>query len=121
MEVSGALLADDVDRAFADWGVAVMFRQVSSSYEPETQQVSEVHVDTPVTAIVGTASAEAAMGTAGQHLGEEREFLIRSGELPVGRPAATGRVIHEGVEYDVVEFMMVSGGLVCAVHGRRRG
>ena len=120
MEVSDVLLGEDLDRAFADWGREVVWREVSTTYEPETQQVSESHSDVSVTAIVGAATSRAAAGTGGQHLVEEREFLVRASEFPGGAPGATDRVVHGGEEYDVVEFARVAAGLAFSVRGRKR-
>lgn len=119
MTIPSAILTADRDRQFDDWGVAVTFRQVTQTFDPETGQASEDVVDSPLTALVGSAPFEPTPGTAARHLSEEISFQIKSEEMPTATPSPTSRIVYDGAEYDIVKFMLSPGGLVYTLDCRK--
>lgn len=119
MQVPAAQLTADRDRQFDDWGETVTFRQITQTYDPQTQQVSEAKVDTQLVAIVGRAPAKPANGTAAQHLNFDISFLIKAEELPTSTPETTSRIVYAGGEYDVLKFHRSGGGLLYALDCRK--
>ena len=104
MIVPAEMLKSDRDRQFDDWGETVIFREVTQTYDPQTQQVVEAFVDTSLTAIVGEGSSKPTAGSATQHLTEKLDFLIKAEELPTTNPTSTSRVVYNTQEYDVLKF-----------------
>jgi hypothetical protein len=99
MSVTASLPADAAQLLFADWGVPLTLRQVSAAYDPQSGELQETFIDTLLSAVPGGASQQAAPHTAGQHLVEERTFLVRSTDLPESVSPASARLIHTGREY----------------------
>ena len=120
MSVSIEQVRADRDRLFADWGEAVVFRQVVQTFTPESQDVSEDVTDTEVTAVVGPNPSQPTGGTATQHLSERLTLLIKSEELPTVSPQTTSRIVRGDVEYDVLGFVLAACGAVFTLECRRR-
>lgn len=99
MSLPAPLPADASQLLFADWGVPVTLRQVSAAYDPQRGELQETFSDTLLPAVPGGASQQAAPNTAGQHLVEERTFLVRSTDLPAAVSPASTRLLHAGREY----------------------
>jgi hypothetical protein len=95
------VVRSDRDRGFADWGVTVVLRRVSQSFDPETGVLSETYEDRDVPAIVGDGELAAVVGTAG-HAGRlAQRFLVRSEDVEEEGSVRTMRVVHGGREYRV--------------------
>lgn len=119
MPVSSTQLLDDRDRQFADWGETITFRQVTQTYNPGTQQVSEQATDTTITALVGTAPSQPTPGTAAQHLTDRIVVSIKTGDLPGPGPTSTDRIVYSGIEYDVLTFDLSVRNQVYVLECRR--
>ena len=119
MTIPAAMLTVDRDRQFDDWGVSITFRQVSQTYDPQTQQVAETIIDTPLTAIVGSAPSAPTAGTAARHLTDEIQFQIKSEDLPTSTPVPTSRIVYNATEYDIVSFTLSTNGLLYALECRK--
>lgn len=119
MNVDAVITAGDRDQCFADWGVPVVLREVTQTYDPETGALGEVYVDHEITAIVGVGRTELQAGTAGHHARRELRFLIRAEDLPSGVEPRTARVVHEGVEYRIESNSVSATGGIVALNGRR--
>ena len=111
VSATATLLEVDLDVAFADWGVAVTYREVSQSYVPATQQASEVFTDTSVTALISGDAGQPTVGTAGQHTSDLIEFFVKQADLPSGEPKLTSRILHGSQEYDIVGYANSEDGL----------
>ena len=119
MTLPTSMTTADRDRQFDDWGETITFRQVTQTFDTQTQQVSEQPTDTILTAVVGSAAAKPATNTAGRHLIEEIDFLIKAEELPGTSPVPDSRIIYKTVEYDVLSFTITDGGLTYTLQCRR--
>ncbi len=119
MNVDTVITAADRDQCFADWGVPVVLREVTQTYDPETGALAETYVDHATTAIVGRAQIDSQPGTAGQHAARELRFLIRSDDLPSGVEPRSARVVYQGVEYRIKSNSMSATGGILALNGRR--
>lgn len=119
MDAVAALIEADRDRCFADWGIAVVLREVMQSYEPEGGEIVESHVDHELIALVQAVEMEEAAGTAGQHAVEECVFLVRREDVPEELPLRAARVIHAEVEYRVENIDQAAGGGMLALRCRR--
>ena len=104
MTIPTTMLKSDRDRQFDDWGEPIVFREVTQTYDSQTQKVVETFVDTSLTAIVGAGSSKPTAGTAAQHLTEQIQFLIKAEELPTIAPTSTSRVVYNSQQYDVLKF-----------------
>ena len=119
MLVPTALLQFDRDRQFDDWSQTVTFREVSQTYNTQTQQVVEAYTDTVLTAIVGENPAKPTPGTAIHDLNETIRFYIKAEDLPTAAPTTTSRMIYNSVEYDVLQFTLSPNGLVRTLDCRK--
>lgn len=119
MTIPHAQLVADRDRRFADWGETVTFREVGRSFDPQTQQVSESHTDTAVTAVVADEPWKPVPDAAGQYLSGEIGFVIKAEDLPVTEPSAAHRVVYDNVEYDVLAFHRSAQKLVYILDCRK--
>lgn len=119
MPVTVGQLSADLDATFADWGEAITYRQVSATYDPQTQQSSESFTDTAVTAIVSGIEGEPTPGTAAQNLSASITFLVRVSELPAGEPKLTSRVVYGGAQYDIVSHENGADGLTSRLECRQ--
>ncbi len=119
MAVTAGQLSADLDAAFSDWGESITYRQVSATYDPQTQQTSESFTDTAVTAIVSGVEADPTPGTAAQNLSNAINFLVRVSELPAGEPKLTSKVVYGGVQYVVVGYINSSDGLTSQLECRK--
>ena len=119
MNVDSVITAADRDQCFADWGVPVVLREVTQTYDPETGALAETYVDHAITAIVGRAQIDLQPGAAGQHAARELRFLIRSDDLPSGVEPRMARVVYEGVEYRIESNSVSATGGILALNGRR--
>ena len=119
MTIPAAMLTVDRDRQFDDWGVSITFRQVSQTYDPPTQKVTETIIDTSLTAIVGGAPSSPTAGTAARHLSDEVHFQIKSEDLPTSTPVPTSRIVYNTTEYDIVGFTLSTNGLVYVLDCRK--
>lgn len=117
MTIPADLMHADRDRCFADWGVAIIFREVTIEYDPLTQQSVESFTDTELTAIVGQGKTAALKTTAGQALGTELIIWIKPEELP--SEATNSRVIFDGNEYQIVSFHRREQEPYCELKCRR--
>ena len=104
VSVAAGVLGADLDVVFADWGVAVTYREVSQTYAPATQRVSEEYTDTEITALVSGDAGEPTRGTAGQHTTDMIEFFVKQADLPTGAPKLTSRIVHQEREYGIVGY-----------------
>lgn len=109
----------DGERMFADWGVPVILRQVTSTAVPGTGLVSDVTRDWHLTAIVRGRQRQPTPGTAIRHLGDDVEFVLRTDELPAAVSLVTSRIMYQGREYSLAESMTAADGGVVIVHGQR--
>lgn len=112
MQISADQLAVDRDRQFDDWGETITFREVTQTYTPETQQVAEASVDTPITAIVGSGASTPSPGTAAQHFTDDISFLVRAEDLPTSSPTPTSRIVYNGTQYDILRFSLSAQNLI---------
>ena len=119
MTIPQTLLTADRDRQFDDWGVSITFRQVTQTYDTETQLVAEGLVDTPLTAIIGDAPSHPTTGTAALHLSDELRLQIKAEELPTTSPTPASRIVYNAIEYDVIAFHRSTGGLVYSLECRK--
>lgn len=119
MDAVAQLLEEDRDRCFADWGVAVVLREVTQTYEPEGGEIAESYVDHELVALVQGVEMEGAAGTAGQHAVEECEFLVRREDVPEDVGMRTARVLHAEVEYRVESVDQSASGGMLALRCRR--
>ncbi|MBT4865348.1 MAG: hypothetical protein HON53_09540 [Planctomycetaceae bacterium] len=119
MAIPQAILTADRDRKFDDWGVSITFRQVTQTFDTETQQVSEDVVDTPLTAIIGAAPSRPTKGTAAQHLAAALRLQIKAEELPTTVPCPASRIVYNAIEYDIIVFNRSTGGLVYTLDCRK--
>jgi hypothetical protein len=119
MNIDANITEGDRDQCFADWGVSVVLREVTQTYDPETGAIGEAYLDHEVTAIVGAARTELQQGTAGQHARRELRFLVRADDLPSGVEPRTARVVYQGVEYRIESNSVSATGGVVALNGRR--
>lgn len=99
--VNASFVKADRDRGFADWGVTVVLRRVSQSYDPETGELSETYFDRSLRAIAGENGVGAAAGTAGQAGDTQQVFAVRSEEVEGENNLRTMRIVHEGREYRI--------------------
>jgi len=118
MIISTAQLKIDRDRQFDDWGETVTFREYVRSVDPQTQQVTETETETQIAAIVGHVDSQPTAKSS-RHLTDTVSFLVKAEELPTSNPAVTSRVIHNGAEYDVLEFERSSQELVYTLRCRK--
>ena len=119
MTIPQSILTADRDRQFDDWGVSITFRQISQTFDPQTQQVTEDVVDTPLTAIVGDAPSHPTAGTAALHLSDALRLQIKAEDLPTTSPTPVSRIVYNGTEYDVIAFNRSTGGLVYSLDCRK--
>ena len=103
MNVSPTLITDVRDQIFSDWGVPVILRQITATYDTVTGTLTESSEDLPVTAIVSPANPETTPNTAGQHRTHERSFLIRAGDLPENVSLPTSRILFNGIEHVITD------------------
>lgn len=120
MPIPSAIQTADRDRRFDDWGVSITFRQVTQTYDPQTQQVTEETVDTPLTALVGSTLSKPTAGAAAGHLTDEIHFQIKAEELPTSTTTPVSRIVYGGAEYDVIAFTLLTGGLIYTLECRKR-
>ena len=119
MDAVAALIEADRDLCLADWGIAVVLREVTQSYEPEGGEIAESYVDHEVVALVQAVEMEEAAGTGGQHAVEECVFLVRREDVPEELPLRTARVIHAEVEYRVESVDQSAAGGMLVLRCRR--
>lgn len=119
MTIPQTLLTADRDRQFDDWGVSITFRQVTQTFDTETQQVVEGLVDTPLTAIIGDAPSRLTAGTAAEHLTDALRVQIKAEELPTTSPTPVSRIVYNATEYDIIVFHQSTGGLVYSLECRK--
>jgi hypothetical protein len=119
MDAVAALLEQDRDQCFSDWGVEITLREVLQTYEPEAGELAESLVDHELTALVQVVETTAAPGTAGQHAAEECVFLVRGEDVAAQVSLRTARVVHAEVEYRVVAVDQAAGGGLQALRCRR--
>jgi hypothetical protein len=113
MDAVAALMAQDRDQCFSDWGVEITLREVLQTYEPEAGELAESFVDHELIALVQAVEMTTAPGTAGQHTAEECVFLVRREDVAEEIPLRTARIVHAEVEYRVaVVDQAASGGLI---------
>lgn len=117
MTIPDILLHADRDRCFADWGVAIVYREVSLVFNPLTQQAVETHTDTELTAIVGQGSTGVMKTTAGRAVETDLVVWIKPEELP--SEATTSRVVFDGNEYRIVSLHHREREPYCELHCRR--
>lgn len=115
-----ALFTADRERRFADWGVDVVLRVVTETYDPQSLQTTETHTDTSITAIPGEAPSTPATGTRGIHLNHDLTFLIKSEDLTGSEPSTNLRIVYNNDEHDVVNFHLSPDGQTYAVGVRKR-
>lgn len=119
MDAVAALIEADRDRCLADWGIAVVLREVTQTYEPEGGEIAESYVDHELIALVQAVEMEEAAGTAGQHVVEECVFLVRREDVPEDVALRTARVLHAEVEYRVERVDQSASGGMLALRCRR--
>jgi len=115
------LITNYLDICFLDWGTMVMLRDVSQAFNPESQVISETYVDTEVTAIPGFSQAEPARSTAQQSRSDQRAFFIRANEYPFDSEVSNARLVHGGIQYDILNAKTSSSDLMmieCRRHVR---
>lgn len=120
MEIPETLITGDRDRLFADWGKTITFREVTETYNPETQKIVESFTDTTLTAVVSEGESTPTAGTGAQHLTGVLRFLIKAEELPTPAAESTSRVLYGGAEYDVLRFRQSIQELVSTLECRKR-
>lgn len=102
MEIDSLMISVDRNRLFADWGVAVVLRQVVQTYSPKDGAIEESTTDYGVTAVVMSGEMQPARGTAGQHAHVDAVFLIRGEDVPAGVQLRSSRVLFNGIEHQVM-------------------
>lgn len=95
-------IAADRDRRFADWGVAVVVRDVTQSFDPITRETNESTADTPLTALVTPVEQQPLGDAAGHGRVEELQVQIKTEELPALGAATARRIVFEDNEHHVV-------------------
>jgi hypothetical protein len=119
MNAVAALMEQDRDQCFADWGVEIALREVLQTYEPEAGELAESFVDHELIALVQAVEMTACEGTAGQHAAEECVFLVRREDVAEEIPLRTARVAHAEVEYRVEAVDQSASGGLLALRCRR--
>jgi hypothetical protein len=119
MTVPNSQLLADRDRRFDDWGRSIVFRHFALVLDPETSQLTETQVDTPLTAIVSGPESSPAGPSASRQLSQALTVRLKAEELPTGSPDVNSRIIHAEDEYDVTAAALESGGTVIALACRR--
>lgn len=119
MQVPAEMLKEDRDRQFADWGQDAIFREVTQSYDPQTQQVVETLVDTNLQVIVGEGSFKPTVEAGAQHLTERISFLIKTEAFPTATPTTTSRIVYLGVEYDILKYFKTIHDVVYTLECRK--
>jgi len=119
MTTINVLSASDLEQMFADWGVAVILRQVTQTASPATGLIDETAKDTYVTAVVRSRLREPTRGTAMRHSTDEVDFVLRAGDLPAGVSLATSRVVHQGREYSITGATTSADGGIVIAQGQR--
>lgn len=111
MIIPESLLETDRDLIFTDWAEPITWRQLTATYTPETQTVSEILTDTTLQAIASGIVQHPGADTAGQYLTGDQTFLIKAADIPGGVPTTTSRLIHHGTEYDVLSWGLSTAGV----------
>ncbi|QDU41036.1 hypothetical protein Mal4_54010 [Maioricimonas rarisocia] len=111
----------DRDRAFDDWSVPVVFRQVVQTYDPQTGRVEETATDTAVQAIVRPLQSSPHPGTVAVHPDAELAAILRTDDLPADANLATARLVHDQQEYQVRSFTRSSDSQLVEVLAVRIG
>jgi hypothetical protein len=119
MNAVAALMKQDRDQCFADWGVEIALREVLQSYEPEAGEIAESYIDHALNSLVQTVEMAAAQGTGGQHAAAECVFLVRREDIAEQIPLRTARVVHAEVEYRVEAVDQSADGGLLALRCRR--
>jgi len=95
------LTADQNLLLFTDWGIPITLRQVSTSFNPQTGQRTESHVDTPLVAIISEVATSPTPDTAAQHPTHQQNFLLQEADLPTNLDFSTVRILHNNQEYSI--------------------
>jgi hypothetical protein len=119
MDAVAALMEQDRDQCFSDWGVEITLREVLQTYEPEAGELGESFVDHELIALVQAVEMTATAGTAGQHAAAECVFLVRGEDVAEEVSLRTARVVHAEVEYRVLAVDQAAGGGLRALQCRR--
>jgi hypothetical protein len=102
MPVPATHHTDARDLLFADWAEAVMFREVTTTYDPAHGATAESTTDTLILAIVGPRTNTPQPNTAHLHTTHERTFLVRAEDVPPDASFATSRIVHGDDEYAIL-------------------
>jgi hypothetical protein len=109
MDINATQLAEDRDRIFADWGEPFTLRQVTQSFVPETQLISEDVVESTLTGIIGTSPSSPTPDTRGQSSTVDLVVRVKAEEFPAAAGDVTCRIVSHGTEYDVISLSQPAG------------
>lgn len=119
MDAVAALIEADRDQCLADWGVPIVLREVTQSYEPEAGEIAETYTDHALTALVQAVEMSASRGSAGQHAADECVFLVRREDVAEELALRTARVLFAEIEYGVELVNQSADGGMLVLHCRR--
>lgn len=96
-----SILQADTSRIFADWGQPAVLEEVESYYDPDTGQLEDSILSTPVLVLTGVVETQRSTATAASHPVSKRLFLIQATEVPLTVNLTTARIVSAGVTYRV--------------------
>ena len=119
MEISESQLAEDRDRIFDDWGEEFTLRQVTQSFVPETQQITEDVTDSVLIGIIGASPTSPTPDTRGQSSSLDLVVRVKVEEFPASPGDVTYRIVSHGTEYVVISQSQPAGLAVLELNCRR--
>lgn len=119
MNITSEQLNNDRDRVFADWGETAILKQVSQSFDPSSQQISETETELAVTAVVGAQPTADVADAGGQLQSVDLTLQIRSEDWTADAGDATWRVLVRGDAYDIIRQAGSADSQVIELHCRK--
>jgi len=119
MDITSEQLIGDRDRVFADWGETVTLKQVSQSFDPSSQQISETETELAVTGIVGTRPTMNVADAGGQLQSVDLALQVRSEDWTANPGDATWRAVVRGETYDIIHQTQSADSQVIELHCRK--
>jgi len=99
------IIDTDIERVFADWGVAATLQIVDQTYLPETQTISETVEELAVTVLESEAAGQMGRTLGGQGLSTQQRVWMKCVDFP-------------GTELDS-QMRLIVRDTVWGIHSRR--